>query len=122
MIVRVSNQTEHKSSPPCAISALAEARFRASSHTTLRGISCKFNHGVLVLEGRLPSFYHTQLAQEIAANVAGVEQVVNQIEVIGLDDLHYHAAHRLIARGRPSSGASGLRKPDRELCSISSVA
>ena len=35
-----------------------------------------------MLEGRLKSFYHTQLAQEIVANIEGVEQVVNQIEVV----------------------------------------
>jgi hypothetical protein len=36
-----------------------------------------------VLEGRLESFYHTQLAQEIVANIEGVVQVVNHIEVVG---------------------------------------
>ncbi len=82
MIVRGSDQTEHKNSPPRAIAALAEARFRASSHTALRGISCKFDQGVIVLKGRLKTFYHTQLAQEIASNIECGVQVVNQIEVV----------------------------------------
>jgi osmotically-inducible protein OsmY len=64
------------------VAAVAEARLRANSHTALRGISCKTDGGTLVLEGRLKSFYHTQLAQEIVANIEGVEQVVNQIEVV----------------------------------------
>jgi osmotically-inducible protein OsmY len=64
------------------VAAVAEARFRANSHTALRGISCKGEGGVLVLEGRLSAFFQKQLAQEIVANVEGVEQVMNQIEVV----------------------------------------
>ena len=85
MILQMSNQTERQTWLPCAIAAIAEARFRANSHTALRGISCQSERGVLVLEGRLASFYHTQLAQEIAANVEGVVQVVNRIEVVSSD-------------------------------------
>ncbi len=40
MILRMSNQTARKTSPPCAIAAIAEARFRANSRTAFRGISC----------------------------------------------------------------------------------
>ena len=65
------------------VAAVAEARFRANSHTALRGISCNVDQGRLLLEGRLETYYQKQLAQEIAANVEGVEQVVNQIEVVG---------------------------------------
>jgi osmotically-inducible protein OsmY len=65
------------------VATVAEARFRANSHTALRGISCKTEGGTIVLEGRLESFYHTQLAQEIVANIEGVVQVVNHIEVVG---------------------------------------
>jgi hypothetical protein len=46
MILRMSNQTERKSSPPCAIASIAEARFRANSHKALWGISCKAEQGV----------------------------------------------------------------------------
>jgi osmotically-inducible protein OsmY len=37
---------------------------------------------VIVLEGRLSSFYQKQLAQEIVGHIEGVVQVVNQIEVV----------------------------------------
>ena len=85
MLLRMLNQNERQTWLPCVIASIAETCFRAHSHAALRGISCKCNQGVLVLEGRLASFYHTQLAQEIAANVEGVVQVVNQIEVVGLE-------------------------------------
>jgi osmotically-inducible protein OsmY len=76
---------EPKTSLPCDIAAIAEARLRASSHRAIRGISCKYDKGMLVLEGRLSTFSQKQLAQEIAANIEGVVQVVNQIEVVGSD-------------------------------------
>ena len=85
MILRITNQVEQTASPPCAISKIAEARFRANSHTALRNISCKGEGGVLVLEGRLGSFFQKQLAQEIVAKIDGVVQVVNQIEVVSSD-------------------------------------
>jgi osmotically-inducible protein OsmY len=85
MILRISNQTELETSPPCAIAANAEARFRSDSHTALRGISCTAERGVIVLEGRLSSFYQKQLAQEIVGHIEGVVQVVNQIEVVSGD-------------------------------------
>jgi osmotically-inducible protein OsmY len=84
MTLRMSNQKERKTSPPRTITAIAEARLHASSHRSLRGISCKSDQGVLVLEGRLRTFFHKQLAQEIVAKIEGVKQVVNRIEVSGL--------------------------------------
>ena len=85
MILRISNQTELETSPPCAIATIAEARFRESSRTALRGISCKAERGVLVLEGHLSTYFQKQLAQEIVANIKGIVQVVNQIEVVSSD-------------------------------------
>jgi osmotically-inducible protein OsmY len=64
------------------IAETAEARLCASSHQALRSVFCKYDDGVLVLRGRLNSFFHTQLAQEAVAGIEGVDQVVNQIEVV----------------------------------------
>lgn len=64
------------------IAEIAEARLCASSHQALRNVFCKCDDGVLVLRGRLNSFFHTQLAQETVAGIEGVERVVNQIEVM----------------------------------------
>ena len=85
MILRITNQMEQTASPPCAISEIAEALFRANSHTALRGISCNGEEGVLVLEGRLSTFFQKQLAQEIVANIDGVVRVINHIEVVSSD-------------------------------------
>jgi osmotically-inducible protein OsmY len=64
------------------IATIAEARLGASSHPALRKVLCKCDNGVLVLRGRLNSFFHTQLAQETVRKVHGVERIVNQIEVV----------------------------------------
>ena len=64
------------------IAEIAEARLSASSHLALRKVFCKCDDGVLVLQGRLNSFFHTQLAQETVRRVEGVQRVVNQIEVL----------------------------------------
>ena len=64
------------------ISEIAEARLSASSHPALRKVYCKYDDGVLVLRGRLNSFFHTQLAQETVRKINGVERVVNMIEVL----------------------------------------
>jgi osmotically-inducible protein OsmY len=63
----------------------AEALFRASTHTELRGISCTLDRGSLILEGRLSTFFQKQLAQEIGASIEGVVQVINRIEVVSSD-------------------------------------
>ena len=88
MILQLSNQPELQPPPPSGIAATAEARFRSSSYRALRGITCNAEQGVLVLEGRLSSFFQKQLAQEIVANIEGVMQVVNQIEVVGSGQRH----------------------------------
>jgi osmotically-inducible protein OsmY len=45
-------------------------------------IWCDFDAGRLFLRGQVPSFYFKQLAQEAVADLDGVQQIVNEIEVI----------------------------------------
>ena len=69
---------------PVRFLKMAEAAnecLRSSPYRALRAISCECDQSVLLLRGRLPSFYHKQLAQEAVARVGGVSQVVNDIEV-----------------------------------------
>ena len=54
---------------------------RQSPYPALHGVSFEFRRGVLFLRGRLPSYYHKQLAQETVSRVQGVGQVVNETEV-----------------------------------------
>lgn len=79
----MKSRSERKALPPLSIASVAEARLRASSHTALRDVYCTCDEGRLVLEGRLTTFFHKQLAQELVADIDGVVQVVNHIEVVG---------------------------------------
>ena len=77
------SQTDRNGPPPCReVVAAAKDRLQRTSYLSLRKVSCEYDDGVLLLRGRLPSFYHKQLAQEAVAELEGVTQVVNQTEVI----------------------------------------
>lgn len=67
--------------PVDAIRIDAEQKLLANPHFLNRDIRCDFHEGVLILRGRVRSYYHKQIAQTIAASVNGVEQVINQIDV-----------------------------------------
>ncbi len=72
------------SNAPDRFRDIAEAAnhcLRNSPYRALRGITCRYERGVLFLKGHLPSFYHKQLAQEAVAAARGVTQVINEIEV-----------------------------------------
>jgi osmotically-inducible protein OsmY len=45
-------------------------------------LTCEFRGGMLLLRGRVSSYYHKQVAQEAVLRLDAVEQVINQIEVI----------------------------------------
>ena len=45
-------------------------------------VSCEYDGGVLFLRGRSRSFYEKQIAQESVKGIAGVDRVVNEIEVV----------------------------------------
>jgi osmotically-inducible protein OsmY len=47
----------------------------------LRTVSFCYERGVLILRGRLPTYFHKQLAQEAVRRIEGMAQIVNQIEV-----------------------------------------
>ena len=64
------------------VAKAAEARLRTSPFPALRNVSCECDDGVLILDGRLGSYYHKQLAQETVRGVEGVVQVVNRTEVV----------------------------------------
>jgi hypothetical protein len=66
------------------IVSAAKSCFQKSPYRTLRRLSCRIEGDALILQGRLNTFFEKQLAQEMAAKIAGVALVVNEIEVIGL--------------------------------------
>ena len=63
------------------IAEVAIQLLRDSPYKALRQVSCECKHGVLFLRGRLFSLHEKQVAQEIVARIAGVTQVVNEVEV-----------------------------------------
>lgn len=65
-----------------SIADVANARLQASSYSSIRRVYSMYDEGMLVLRGRLPTFFHKQLAQAAVANIQGVRQIVNQIEVL----------------------------------------
>jgi osmotically-inducible protein OsmY len=63
------------------IEETARTRLRRKAYLALRHVSCNYQNGVLVLRGRLPSYYLKQVAQEAVGRLAGVDRVENQIRV-----------------------------------------
>lgn len=65
------------------IEATAKAQLLASPYVAIRKIFCMYDEGMLILRGRLPTFFHKQIAQAVVMRIDGVGQIVNQIEVSG---------------------------------------
>lgn len=64
------------------VTEAARRRLGQSPHLPLHGVTCRHHDGTLVLSGRVPRYYHKQLAQEVVRGVDGVVEVVNRIEVV----------------------------------------
>ena len=60
----------------------AKRRILHRPHLSHQRIWCEFHDGHLYLRGQVPSFFYKQLAQEAVADLEGVRQVVNEIEVV----------------------------------------
>jgi osmotically-inducible protein OsmY len=61
--------------------ACLERSLRQAPYEEIRPITCAFHEGVAILRGRVPSYFHKQLAQTIAMHAPGVVRVVNHVEV-----------------------------------------
>jgi hypothetical protein len=61
--------------------ALPAADADAIYYPRLKAVECSFRNGTMVLHGKVPSYYHKQLAQEALRHVRHVYQVVNNLEV-----------------------------------------
>ena len=59
----------------------ANDRLSRSTYPLLGRLACEYHDGVLVLSGRVRSFYEKQLAQESVRSLVGVDQIVNDVEV-----------------------------------------
>ena len=70
----------HLSADRSIVEAATE-RLRTSPYLSLRGVTCQCNQGVLTLAGRVPSFYHRQIAHAAVRNLAGILQIDDQLQV-----------------------------------------
>jgi osmotically-inducible protein OsmY len=77
----VTSRATEAGSSSAKIEKDAKRRLLKSSYRSVQGVSCDFHEGILVLRGHVSSFFHKQLAQEAVRDVAGVDKVVNVIEV-----------------------------------------
>ena len=63
------------------IEEAARVRLQHSPYRAIRRISCKFDDGVLVLQGKVSTFHYKQLAQDAVGSVKGVASIRNNIVV-----------------------------------------
>jgi osmotically-inducible protein OsmY len=62
----------------------AERCLRSNAYLALKNVRCEYREGVLTLRGCLPTYYLKQMAQTAVGQVEGVQQIVNEIEVVTL--------------------------------------
>jgi hypothetical protein len=59
----------------------ARRRLRATGHRALRQVECEYFNGVVVLRGRVPTYYAKQIAQAVLLIDPVARRVVNLIDV-----------------------------------------
>jgi hypothetical protein len=59
----------------------ARVRLQHSQYRAIRRVTCRFDGGVLILEGHVPTFHYKQLAQTAVVEIEGVDRIVNDIAV-----------------------------------------
>lgn len=58
-----------------------DSAIRTNPHLNGHKVFCKEDSGIVVLHGRVSSFFQKQIAQETLKRLDGVERIVNQLEV-----------------------------------------
>lgn len=81
MVVTLNVTRSARRARKASIAAAAESRLARSGYPALKAVDCECRNGVLVLNGRVPSYYLKQVAQETVRSLSGLEEIVNCIEV-----------------------------------------
>ena len=102
--------------PRPGLRELAEGCLRRNPYLALRNVSCDCRGGVVVLRGRLPTYYLKQVAQEAVAHLEGVQGVENQIEVVPRTNLSRRGGGRT---GTGSALTMGKRQPQVGMPAVS---
>jgi len=77
----VMTDRNHDAEVAVDIEEQARIRLQHSPYRAIRRVNCRFEDGVLTLEGQVPTFHYKQLAQTAVTHIDGVCRVVNEIEV-----------------------------------------
>ncbi len=81
-IVREGERRENvPARPKDAVEAEANDRLCSSGYCEMRCVSCEYRKGVLVLCGKVSSYYMKQIAQSAVLGVRGVKTSDNQVKV-----------------------------------------
>jgi osmotically-inducible protein OsmY len=78
-------QSEQIPAPPLALIDAVREALALTRHGWLQRVEVSVEGGVVVLRGRVPSFYLKQLAQVTVIAVAGVGPLRNELQVEGSD-------------------------------------
>jgi osmotically-inducible protein OsmY len=73
---------EPETSAQREIVELVRTKLARSSYRWLRSLSCNVREGVLTLVGQVPTYYLKQMAQTVVRDVAGVEEINNEVQVV----------------------------------------
>lgn len=71
---------ESSGSSPSVV-AEAHRRLQRSSYPSHRRLECRFHGGVLTIQGRVPSYYLRQIAWALVADLRGIDEFVDRMEV-----------------------------------------
>jgi hypothetical protein len=63
------------------VGEIAQQRLRQSPYVALRYVQCRFDEGVLIMTGNVPTFYTKQMAQEFLRDMNQVSQIDNRLVV-----------------------------------------
>ncbi|MCA9130304.1 MAG: BON domain-containing protein [Planctomycetales bacterium] len=67
--------------PQQALLQRVDSAIKGSPHLAGHNVFCQEESGVVVLHGRVSSFFQKQMAQEALRKLSGVEKVINELEV-----------------------------------------
>lgn len=67
-----------------SIGVEAQRRLRNSPYPSHRRLRCGFRAGVLVVQGQVSSYYLRQMAWALVADLEGVDQFIDRVEVMPL--------------------------------------
>ena len=78
-----------------------ERALGATGHGALRNVAVSVNGGIVILGGRVSSYYLKQVAQEAVLAVAGSHQIWNSVDVVRPNSNHQGVARRSLPVRQP---------------------